>query len=550
MSKDSPLVLDRARSSSLGPAKPQRLTAAVPKVEVGAPCLRCKGGCEGLLLHVWRKVCINCQCPRETHQASVSPRSSRISDRRNSQDVADEKVLNSYSWFPSGISVDLVKRYMECLPKDRAPLRGSEGEKKRNQLYLEQLPPHDLDPALCHDMSDIEKKRLIKIADKNKARACSVGGISIATGKKVCTQCDKRIDTGSVYITAARSPSKAWHPLCFTCTTCNEMLVDLIYFFNDKDESLYCGRHYAELKVPRCHGCDELIVADTFTIAEDKKWHKEHFCCQLCDTPLQGQKYAGRKDGSFVCQTCYDKTAVDCRRCLLPIKIGQSKITKHGIELHKDCFNCKRCRESLFDRDYFFSEGDFLCDECLQPVAQCSSCKEGIFISEKHMKHEAQAWHVKCFSCSSCKMSLIDKEFQNYAGNLVCVDCFRKKTSKKCNVCYKPITGKGVQFSFNVFHLECFKCADCNKALSTDAGKISEKHGKFYCESCVVKFAKICGACKEPVTSRHTMYKKKIYHLNCFKCTSCGIPIGTQSFYETSLNDILCEPCAGKNSSI
>ena len=74
---------------------------------------------------------------------------------------------------------------MECLPKDRAPLRGSEGEKKRNQLYLEQLPPHDLDPALCHDMSDIEKKRLIKIADKNKARACGVGGISIATGKKV-----------------------------------------------------------------------------------------------------------------------------------------------------------------------------------------------------------------------------------------------------------------------------------------------------------------------------------------------------------------------------
>lgn len=49
---------------------------------------------------------------------------------------------------------------------------------------------------------------------------------------------------------------KIWHPSCFTCMTCDELLVDLIYFF--KDEFLYCGRHHAELIKPRCGACDEV----------------------------------------------------------------------------------------------------------------------------------------------------------------------------------------------------------------------------------------------------------------------------------------------------
>ena len=74
---------------------------------------------------------------------------------------------------------------MGCLPEDHVPLRESEGEKRRNRLYIEQLPPHDLDPELCHPMSDVEKKRLTKIADKFKAHACGVGAINSATSQKV-----------------------------------------------------------------------------------------------------------------------------------------------------------------------------------------------------------------------------------------------------------------------------------------------------------------------------------------------------------------------------
>ena len=60
-----------------------------------------------------------------------------------------------------------------------------------------------------------------------------------------------------LYVSAARSgPDKWWHPQCFSCSICKELLVDLIYFY--ANGRLYCGRHHAETLKPRCSACDEV----------------------------------------------------------------------------------------------------------------------------------------------------------------------------------------------------------------------------------------------------------------------------------------------------
>uniref|UniRef100_A0A915IJX7 LIM zinc-binding domain-containing protein n=1 Tax=Romanomermis culicivorax TaxID=13658 RepID=A0A915IJX7_ROMCU len=46
-----------------------------------------------------------------------------------------------------------------------------------------------------------------------------------------------------------------WHPACFSCSYCGELLVDLTYCI--RDGKLFCERHYAELNKPRCAACDE-----------------------------------------------------------------------------------------------------------------------------------------------------------------------------------------------------------------------------------------------------------------------------------------------------
>ena len=59
-------------------------------------------------------------------------------------------------------------------------------------------------------------------------------------------------------MTVTRDPAKTYHPNCFKCCVCKELLVDLIYFYSDG--KLYCGRHHAETLKPRCSACDEVTL--------------------------------------------------------------------------------------------------------------------------------------------------------------------------------------------------------------------------------------------------------------------------------------------------
>lgn len=61
-----------------------------------------------------------------------------------------------------------------------------------------------------------------------------------------------------VVFASRAGPSQCWHPSCFTCSTCNELLVDLIYFY--QEGKVHCGRHHAELLKPRCSSCDEVSL--------------------------------------------------------------------------------------------------------------------------------------------------------------------------------------------------------------------------------------------------------------------------------------------------
>ena len=70
---------------------------------------------------------------------------------------------------------------------------------------------------------------------------------------------------GEVAIFAEKAgKDKCWHPNCFVCDTCEELLVDLIYFF--KDGKIFCGRHYGELTRVRCAACDEVRKCSTFSM--------------------------------------------------------------------------------------------------------------------------------------------------------------------------------------------------------------------------------------------------------------------------------------------
>lgn len=60
---------------------------------------------------------------------------------------------------PKGSSND-VKKYLDELPADLVPVKGSEAAKLRKQRLQKQMPAHDIDPTLCHALTDDETKQL------------------------------------------------------------------------------------------------------------------------------------------------------------------------------------------------------------------------------------------------------------------------------------------------------------------------------------------------------------------------------------------------------
>lgn len=166
-----------------------------------------------------------------------------------------------------------------------------------------------------------------------------------------CQRCKKPMFAGEVAVKAERAGQESiWHPQCFTCSKCGELLADLVYFFYKGE--IYCARDLANvLEIPRCAGCDELIFTRPYTAAEGRAFHVQHFCCYHCDAPLGGKKYVpDDKTGLPICLGCYDQFYAErCRACGGVIGPEQQGVSWGNTHWHADCFICsgRMCGKSL-----------------------------------------------------------------------------------------------------------------------------------------------------------------------------------------------------------
>nr|XP_027225313.1 protein prickle-like [Penaeus vannamei] len=259
-----------------------------------------------------------------------------------------------------------VHLYFSALPEDKVPYVNSVGEKYRIKQLLHQLPPHDNEVRYCNGLSDEEKKELRLFSAQRKREALGRGSVKQLPvnlhSTMTCANCGESVGGGDIVVVAARAgPNACWHPACFNCHVCKELLVDLIYFW--KDAHLYCGRHHAESLKPRCAACDEIILADECTEAEGRAWHMKHFACFECDRQLGGQRYIMR-DGRPFCLHCFDAMFAEyCDTCGEPIGVDQGQMTHEGQHWHatEDCFCCHTCHASLLGRPFLPRRGAIFC---------------------------------------------------------------------------------------------------------------------------------------------------------------------------------------------
>ncbi|XP_043084512.1 testin [Puntigrus tetrazona] len=329
----------------------------------------------------------------------------------------------TYEWAPPGINQSLALRYMELLPPEQRPIAGTAGADYRKKQMAKQLPDHDQDPERCHELSPGEVKQMQQYVRKYKDEALGMGDITlpeemgqhagmagekgpqglgaggkpgtsgdkgdaIATMGKVgaqgaagmspagpagnysCHRCQLPMKKGEPAVYAERAGyDKLWHPACFVCCTCSELLVDMIYFW--KKGQLYCGRHYGDSEKPRCAGCDELIFSNEYTQAEGHNWHLKHFCCFDCDCVLAGETYVMENEKP-VCKPCYMKNhAVCCVACQNPIEPEAQRVSygEHHWHAEPQCFQCSCCSKCLMGQRFMAMQGMLLCSmECKKKI--------------------------------------------------------------------------------------------------------------------------------------------------------------------------------------
>uniref|UniRef100_A0A3Q3K4M9 Prickle homolog 1b n=1 Tax=Monopterus albus TaxID=43700 RepID=A0A3Q3K4M9_MONAL len=287
--------------------------------------------------------------------------------RSSTSDDDSGCALEEYTWVPQGLRPEQVQMYFSCLPEDKVPYVNSPGEKHRIQQLLYQLPPHDNEVRYCHTLTEEEKRELHIFSAQRKREALGRGTPKIlpqALQHTRCENCGGGINGGEMAIFASRAgPSPCWHPACFVCATCQELLVDLIYFY--QNGKILCGRHHAELLKPRCSSCDEIIFADECTEAEGRHWHMKHFACFECETMLGGQRYI-MKDGQAYCCGCFETLYAEyCEACGENIGVDHAQMTFEGVHWHAtdQCFSCAQCKTSLLGCPLLPKQGRIYCSK-------------------------------------------------------------------------------------------------------------------------------------------------------------------------------------------
>ncbi|XP_052244288.1 prickle planar cell polarity protein 3-like isoform X2 [Dreissena polymorpha] len=241
------------------------LECVVNEVDVGQPCLACEDKCTGFKSHEWRSTCTVCRCPRELHDiyndnfVNVRDRLGwRRDDDPQTHSTKEQTLRHGYSWVPAGLTRDEIEEYMEQLPNHKVPKLNSPGEKYRDIQLIYQLPKQDLSSEYCKSLeTSMEMKEFKVFRELRDSIAMDMGVVKPAQNNTSCSNCSGEIEGGELVVVATKlSADVCYHPACFVCCTCEELLVDLTYCQHSR--RLYCERHYAELIRPRCPACDEV----------------------------------------------------------------------------------------------------------------------------------------------------------------------------------------------------------------------------------------------------------------------------------------------------
>ncbi|XP_050464836.1 uncharacterized protein LOC126858499 [Cataglyphis hispanica] len=298
--------------------------------------------------------------PVKVNHKPAANNSSVIEKSKSMQESATDPLLNKY------VSVDSTLPILNSSLQtgSQCPVNASLLPAELSSLVLQPTVIHSEQlqkQVFPHIVRDFTGQSNVQHIDHLKD---SIKNLKIDSKVHKCEKCHEDIRIGDVIVTAEKANNASWHPGCFVCSVCNELLVDLVYFYYKN--KLYCGRDLAAfLGIVRCFACDELIFVREYTVAEGHNYHVKHFCCWDCDMPLAGQQYITENDRPL-CLPCYQKSyAKTCAACNIVIAADQQGVTIKNLNFHATevCFCCYGCKKNLLNGRMAIKEDKLFCSK-------------------------------------------------------------------------------------------------------------------------------------------------------------------------------------------
>ncbi|KAH7106004.1 hypothetical protein BKA62DRAFT_688599 [Auriculariales sp. MPI-PUGE-AT-0066] len=131
-----------------------------------------------------------------------------------------------------------------------------------------------------------------------------------------------------------------------------------------------------------------------------------------------------------------------------------------------------------------------------------------------------------------------------------------------CAHCRLPMTGQFVRALGTVYHLDCFRCQDCNVVVANKFFPIEGPDGRQVplCERDYFRRLNlICAKCGQALRGSYITACNKKFHVEHFTCSVCPTEFGPHDSYYEHDNDVYCHlhfstrfatKCVGCNSAI
>jgi hypothetical protein len=334
-----------------------------------------------------------------------------------------EATDGACGWVPSNfLEISDDAEYLEEEEPDLLKGGTTDEVQEINFSEAEIIEPEEMIAEVEIEDKNLKSKDAVCQVIETKKKKDPLSHLAIAqAGQEGCGLCS-RIFPGAYIMD---SNERKYHEECFNCFHCEKSLLQT--GFVEKDGNLYCEKDFYDLFSPKCAHC-KLPITSQYVKALGRTYHPDHFVCKVCSNPFTDGMVFQYKDEPY-CQTHYQELfAVKCGYCDKGILGRGFTISEIEKSFHEECFFCNAPQKHLL-RDgeaFHVHDGKLFCGQHFKEVilTKCHKCKK--IIESDYLTVKDTNFHVECFKCESCDISILDGKFSIFKDKFVCLFCAKK----------------------------------------------------------------------------------------------------------------------------